>query len=326
MLQYTAIFALRYEIKSLREIAIIFMLFSIVFPVISCESGNNNCEHKDSDCDKICDNCEEEFEPNNDEGDEAEGTVLTVDNEPLFRFVVYTGAKSDVFQALRTFAEAYQDFWTEIEIVRESDSSKFDGIEILVGPVSNRGEEYFVDMYPLGKEGYVIKAIDDKILLSSGSSKTLPDTIEKFFKDYLGYKEGDGFEAPENVSVKDSDWKEKIQDNYKITSLKVNGNDIKDYVIACDTHSIEFMEAATVLQKALYEKVGIYLPVEKIDELSQDELKRSVILPTEFIIVNMPDAYRKNFKISPDEFISNAGLNVKFMTTEEYKEYQKNNP
>ncbi len=264
--------------KSLKKIAIIFMLFAIVFSVISCGSGNNNCEHEDADEDKICDICKEELEADNNAGGKTDGTVLVEDNEPLFRFVVYSGAKSDIFQDLRTLAEAYQDFWTEIEIVRESDGLEFAGIEILVGPVSNRGEEYFVDMYSLGKEGYVMKAIDDKILLSAGSPETLPDTIKKFFKDYLGYKDGNDFEAPENVIVKDSDWKEKIQDNYKITSLKVNGNDIKDYVIACDTHSYEFMEAAEVLQDALYEKVGVYLPIENIDELSQDELKRAVII------------------------------------------------
>jgi hypothetical protein len=123
-----------------------------------------------------------------------------------------------------------------------------------------------------------MKAIEDKVILSAGSTATLPDAIEKFFKTYLGYKEGDDFEAPENVVVLEDEWREKVQDNYKISSFKINGNAIKDYIIACKTRESEFMEAAEYLQNALYEKLGAYLAIKDIEDLSDSELKKAIII------------------------------------------------
>lgn len=262
--------------KSFKKLLIIFMLFAMIFSVISCGNTSEECEHTDENEDGICDKCDEELE---DEGEEkTEGTVLIEDSEPCFRFVTYTGAKTIITEKLRTIVEAYAELGMEIEVIRESDTSEYDGIEILVGPVSNRGEEYFVDMYSLGKDGYVMKAVDDKVLLCAGSIETFPDVIEDFFEEYLGYSADGDFELPESVVVKDSEWEEKIQDNYRITSFKINGNEIRDYVIACDTYSPYFLEAAEALQAALYEKVGIYLPIQKIDETSADALKHAIIV------------------------------------------------
>jgi hypothetical protein len=264
--------------KTYKKLALLFMILAIIFSAISCGETEEICKHEDENEDNICDLCEEELEPQID-GEKNEGTVLVEDSEPLFRFVVYTGAKTQVFETIRKYANVYSDYYgTEIEITRESDSSEFDGVEILVGPVKTRGEDYYVDMYSLGKEGYVMKAVDDKIILCAGSIEAFPETIESFFKTYLGYKDGDSFEPSDNIIVSDDDWKEKIQDNYKISSFTINGNDIKDYVIACNTHVIEFMDTASYLQSALYEKLGVYLPIEKIDDLSEDELKHAIIL------------------------------------------------
>ena len=129
--------------KSFKKLLIIFMLFAMIFSVISCGNTSEECEHTDENEDGICDKCDEELE---DEGEEKpEGTVLIEDSEPCFRFVTYTGAKTIITEKLRTIIEAYAELGMEIEVIRESDTSEYDGIEILVGPVSNRGEEYFVD-------------------------------------------------------------------------------------------------------------------------------------------------------------------------------------
>ena len=90
-------------------------------------------------------------------------------------------------QALREIVAAYNDYGMEIEVITENNSTDFDGIEILIGPVKSRGEDYTVDIYTLGKKGYLFEAVNDKVIVTSGSHDTMHEAVEKFFKDYLGY-------------------------------------------------------------------------------------------------------------------------------------------
>ena len=288
--------------KKLKNFGFIFIITALIFTLFSCGKNSNPCTHSDTNNDGICDSCNEALNAGekeeckshvDDNGDQLcdkcnaklkpkepdkDTTVLMEDGEPLFRFVLYSNATMDTKQTLDELIEIYAELGVEIELVRESDTSDFDGIEILVGPVENRGEEYYLDMYSLGKEGYVMKAVDAKILLSSGSPATMPEIIEDFFKRYLAYEPDGDFEIPESISVKKSEWKEEIQDNYKISSFTINGNDIDKYIIACDTYTTYFMEAAREFQDEIYEKVGVHLPIKRLEDLSDDELRYAVII------------------------------------------------
>ena len=229
--------------KLVRKTVAVFMLLFLIFSLAACKKSNAACEHNDGNSDGVCDNCsatleakKEECKKHKDDDEDnvcdvckkelekkplADEMVLISDSEPLFRFVTYAKASTDTLQTLREIVAAYSDAGIDIEIITEQNNSEFDGIEILVGPVQNRGENYIVDIFTLGKDGYMFEAIDDKIILTSGDHSTMSDAILKFFKDYLDYKDSDDFEAPENVTVKSSEWKTKIQDNYKITSFKI---------------------------------------------------------------------------------------------------------
>lgn len=288
--------------KSFKIFLAVLLLFVLCFSVISCGKATEACEHTDKNKDNVCDTCQAELKTDgggecksciDTNGDnlcdncnkeiskepEAENGMVLVENyEAYFRFVTYDDMDLNSLQTLRELAAVYSDFGMEIDVITENNNSEFDGIEILVGPVKTRGEKYAFDMYSLGKEGYVVKAVDDKILLTSGSPETLQDLIKAFFEDYLGYEEGDAFELPENIMISESEWKEEIQDDYRITSLSINGNDIRDYIIAYDSNSPLMKEAAEAFQDSIYEKVGVYLPMRRLEDLSEDELRYSVII------------------------------------------------
>ena len=157
-------------------------------------------------------------------------------------------------------------------------------IEVLVGDVKNRGEDYSMNRFDLGEKGYVIKIVGNKILINAGSDEAFAEAIMIFARDVLDYNNKDLESAvmtAEHTVIK-------IQDDYKITSLAVNGEDMRGYKIATDTADLNYLAAAKSLRDGIYSKTGYYFEVVSLDEAEE----RSVI------IRNIPRIYSDDsFKI-----------------------------
>ena len=52
--------------------------------------------------------------------------------------------------------------------------------EILIGDITTRDEEYRTNGHSYGKDGYVIKLVDSKVIINAGSDAALVDAIEIF--------------------------------------------------------------------------------------------------------------------------------------------------
>ena len=143
-------------------------------------------------------------------------------------------------------------------------------------------------MYSLGYEGFIIKRIDNKIIVLGGSEEAQKDAFKTFVEDYIGYKKG---KTPKSLSVSADDDIDEAQKNYRITSIKINGNDIKGYNIAV-TDDIDVYEAAAEsLQYTLYTKAGYWLPIVDIEEAGEKSI----------VIASVEDAGKDGFRIEVRE-------------------------
>lgn len=142
-------------------------------------------------------------------------------------------------------------------VIENSENDVPEDVEILIGEVESRGEEYRFDPYSLGKEGYSLKIVGTKLLINAGSDEVLVDLIDAFAKEILGLEN----DSVTDVTVEVGDMKEYIQNDYKINSVSINGADVKGYKIIADLNDEGYKAAAIMLQDMLYSYAGYRLEI-----------------------------------------------------------------
>ncbi len=276
-------------------------------------------EHNDSDSDGKCDTCGAAVE--NEEPDDNQETplVLIENGTAKFKIVFDSSVGGSMRKAINNFIKDMED--EDIDIVAEEDKdSELSDVEVLVGSVTGRGEEYEIDIHTLGEKGYIVKKIGSKILVLGGSDDALGDAFDAFVEDYIGYKKN---KTPENLSVTDKDNIIEIQDDYRITSVSVNSVDLKRYNIVVlgagdgNKFADDYTEAAESLQAFLYSKAGYWLPIEDeageksiviaaVEDAGEDGFRVSVHEDALYIEC----AYHNAFKTSYESFIA-SNLSIK---------------
>ena len=225
-----------------------------------CDNCGECLECVDEDGDGLCDNCDEEME----EGGEGEGIALTGDGEIFFGLVLGSDVGSNKM-IIDSYVDILAELGYELSVVEDKAGNEECDIEVLIGTVTSRGEEYEYDRYSLGAEGYAITAIDDtKIVITGGSETTLGDAITKFFEEILGIddKADDVYEV---LFTEEHD-EVALQDNYRITSLSIGTNDLKGYEIVVEKGATAYKNAAEELQNFFYQRAGYYLPITTPDK------------------------------------------------------------
>ncbi len=269
--------------KNAKKILILLLSLAMIFALFAC----GKCKHSDEDDDGICDLCEEEME-------------VVVADVPLiegayanFQFVVSDDASTnaDVKKAVDTIVKTLdEDYYIDVANVPDR-SDNIQDIEVLIGDVTTRGKKYQIDKHTLGIEGYVIKIVGTKVIINAGSYEKLAEAIEEFGDDIIGL-----IDEPDeiwDVIMTPDQIVEYIQDDYRITALKINETDIKGYTIAIDESYKDaslYKTAAQELQDLLYKRAGYWLEIVDIDNAD-----KSIIIKH---VDKNPNALPKGFKIS----------------------------
>ena len=321
--------------KNFKRILMIFLALSLVFTLIAC-GGDKDCKHADKDgdgvCDKcdedmpkeecehvdddedgICDECEEEIEASS-----GDGITLIEDGEILFKVVLGSDITSSVKMSIDDIVDALEELGATLEVSNDTAGKEAD-IEILVGTVTSRGKKYEYDKHTLGYEGYAITAIDDgKIAVTGGSEEALFTAFTKFFEEYLGFS-SDTEEILDFVFTEEHD-EVSVQDGYKITSVKIDGNDVRDYTISRDKADGVTDALALKLQSFLYERAGIWLDIVNPDDAGEKTIG--------FRVVERGKAGKNGFRVIIDDgnLLLECAHKTKFdeMFNEFYSSFSRN--
>ncbi len=253
-----------------------------------CDYCDECLEHVDDDEDGLCDYCDEEMEEGKPSG---EGIALIADDEILFGLVL----GSDVGSAkmvIDEYVDILEELGYELSVVDDKEGNEEADVEILIGTVTSRGEDYEYDRYSLGSEGYAITAIDEtKIVVTGGSETSLGDAITKFFEDVLGIDDK-ADEIYETVFTEESEEIE-IQDNYRITGITIDGNDLKGYELVRDKSVNEYKDGIERLQNFFYTKAGYWLPIVEPSKAGDKTIS--------FVSVGKKDAGTNGFRVRVDD-------------------------
>ena len=242
--------------KNLTKLLFLLLALTLVFSLFSC--GGDKCKHVDADGDYICDKCDEELE----KPEEPETKLsLVTDGTVNFQVVYAKSMSTDARQAVNdSIIKPLKKQNLTVKFVTEG--SKDDVVqdcEILIGDITTRDEKYRTKGHHYGKDGYVIKLVDSKVIINAGSSSAIVDAIGIFAETVFAIDT----EEPDftNVVMSSTQNKEVVETDYKITAITVSGNNIKDYTIATDTKSSAYLSAAEDLQYMLYDRAGLWLEI-----------------------------------------------------------------
>ena len=222
-----------------------------------CDICKKNIKHKDGDGDGLCDRCEKDL--GGGKVEDEDGIVLIEDEEILFQVVLGSDTTSAIKMTVDAVADILEEYGAELKIVTDKADNETE-LEILIGTVTSRGEDYEYDKYSLGAEGYIISAIDEtKILIAAGSDEVLDETVKTFFHEYLGITED--MDELANFAFGESHEALEIQDDYRIDSISIGDVDLGGYTISRDRGDGVTDAIAKRLQKFFYEKAGYYLDI-----------------------------------------------------------------
>lgn len=246
---------------------ILAFIFTLLLITLFACGGSDVCEVcTDGNGDGLCDACGDPTE-----ADVREDVVLIENGEAKFQIVL----SKDCPQKVRNFvnskiASALRNkFDIDVKVVLEGGENDVPtDTEVLIGDVQNRGDAYVFDRFSLGEKGYAIKLVGKKLIVTGGAEEGMLTGLEKFADDILGTSSDDVY----NVTVTASDTGEYTQDDYRITSLSVGGEDMRGYTIAADLSDEYYKEIAEHTQKLLYTQTGYYMKLVDSEEASEKSI------------------------------------------------------
>lgn len=149
--------------------------------------------------------------------------------------------------------------------------------ELIIGEtLREKTEGYSVDRAALGKNGYSIKAVGEKIYITGGSDKATYTAAEYFLEAFV---KDNGTDI-----IIDRDYSYSVYQEFDIRSLTICGKNYQDFIIIYDSPQLQ--RAAEILAGAFADKTGKMLKViEDKDYLSNYVTTENIIL----LISKKPD-------------------------------------
>ena len=218
--------------KKITKLFMLLLALIISLTLFACGGsgdGDKCDECIDDDNSGTCDVCGEEMLE-----EQINDISLIDDGFANFKIVFASDLSSDVRKVVNQKIVAKLRKDCDIEVIALAEGSDNDApqdVEVLIGEVTSRGEKYSFDRYSLGEEGYMIKIVGTKVLISAGSDEALEEAVLEFAENILKIDTDDVYYA---TMTKD-DVVYNPQDDYKIKSVTVNGADMRGYTIAVES-------------------------------------------------------------------------------------------
>ena len=276
--------------NAFRRLLLILLVMSMTLFTFAC--GEKPCTHKDDDGDGICDSCKEQLK-----SPEPEKKVdLVVDGKTNFQFVLTKDSISkDVIDEIQSIGRKLKDIGaSQAKFVYEHKNTSPKEVEVLVGNVTEYGEEYDFDERSLGTDGYIVKIINSKIIITAGSSKALLKAVKEFGAKITQAPE-DG-EDVQSLVFTSKDEFYYIKNDYPITSMSFGGEDIRGFTIATYMYNLTYMEAAKNIQNTLYLNTGYWLDIVPIEQADKSIIIKEIANDGKKVTLATRDA--ESFKIT----------------------------
>ena len=218
------------------------LMLGIMLSLASCGTPTlvECTEHKDENGDEICDTegcgaaVPKAPQASADAVNENGELYLFKNGVPTFQFVIGTDALAKHKATVDELAETLVGLSAEGSVINTMlQSDEAQDVEILIGTITNRGDEYNINKYDYGTTGYIVKQIGNKIVVQGGSDNALSSAIKYLKETVFGIKRN----TPKFTTlVMDADKAYEIKkSNYSLKEITIADESIKDYVLTYPT-------------------------------------------------------------------------------------------
>ena len=237
-------------------LGIVLMITLLVLPLNSCGGGTG-----DNGGDVGGDT--PGGETGGESGGSSEPLLELIKNKTASFTIVSSQKDSEINGEVRRWIEKLSEYGVEVKHIADYSINKMQDCEILIGTGLIQRDKYNVDTHDFGEKGYVIKVQDDKVVICGGTTASTLEAIAIFFENYVGINVAT--DDIVDVSVSRTLELVKVQDDYPIKNLTVNGESIKDVYISASRSNSYAFAAAQELQAAFYSYAGVWLEIMFIE-------------------------------------------------------------
>jgi hypothetical protein len=214
--------------KNIQNILLLMLALVMALSFASCGT-DDGAGNTDGGNDTAGDGTNTETPPA-DENADPENVVLIKNSTAQFRIVIAQDeSDAAVRKSLESFISNLKDIGVEVEaLVNDTDAASVTDCEIIVGTgVQNRDSKYVLNARDYGEDGYVIKVVDNKVLIGGGNASQTKTAFDYFVKNVVKLTS----KTKEMSELKLERTYEKLKETkYLIDSVEIAGNDLSEYV------------------------------------------------------------------------------------------------
>ena len=262
--------------KTLTKLLLILLAAALVFSLAACGNENDDGNSDDNSGDGGDSAVTTPPEDGQDGQDDPENLILIQDGKAKFKVVLASGADGSTRKSVENFISTLQDIGVEVD--EYCGDSAADGVadcEIIVGTgVKNRDSQYVLNARDYGEEGYVIKIVDNKLLIGGGNITQTKTAFEYFVKNVIKLT---GKTKEMNEFKLERDYVRLKETKYLIDSVEVAGKDLSEFVFVSNVNNKDYPVVKN-FREELYKATGYWLDTAKADEVPEGKKVFSVNL------------------------------------------------
>ena len=246
------------------KLLLLVLAMAMVFSFASCDKGGD-----DTNTDDGGDDTGAVTPPDNGSAD-PENLILVENSKANFRIVLTAEVDGSTVKAVESFIADLKKIDVDVNAyVNDSDSNSVTDCEIIVGTnVQNRDSKYSLNPRDYGEDGYIIKVVDNKVLIGGGSLEQTKAAFDYFVKNVVKLTS----KTKELSELKlDRSYEKLKETKYLIESVEVGGVDLSEYVFVSNVNLSEY-PAIAGFREELYSSTGYWL--ENVSESSVPEGKK----------------------------------------------------
>jgi len=211
--------------------------------------------------------------------------------------------------------------------VSDNDKDLLRECEIVFGTNVKNRDGCSVDEHEIGKDGYVIKVVGDRVIVAAGSDEALSEAIDVLKKKVFEISKKTETLEGVTVTVKRAYTASKSTE-YPIASVQIADKSLDSFCLSFDEANPQIKSAAGKLRQAIYEKCGIWLPLEHelsagqsvlnkliiraVDNLGSDNFKVYLSESSLLIETTAPDRMNSGVEAFLEKYFSGKSASVRF--------------
>lgn len=252
--------------KNIFKVLILMLLLCMVFTMAACKKDSSDDENGDNNSNT------DNNQTNGGSGDSSDALSLVEEGKAKFQVVFTENSAVSAAEIASSFVTRLKKMGAlpkSAEAVIDTDASKVQECEIIIGAeAQNRGDECSVSTKYLGKDGEIIKVVGKRVIIATGSASLLKKRFDNFVRGGLGIS-NNATSISDTIALDRSYSFEKFT-NYIVTSITINGNDMKDYVYVLDVDDAknESLENINSFREELYDASGYWLELGEASKVN----------------------------------------------------------